>query len=147
MEERIWLIILITLSFCAIPKEVFNLLKTSKKLPPGPISIPIITNLQWLTKSFADLEPTVRNLKTKYGPIITLSISHRKSIFITTSSLAQEALIQNGADFAARPPEAATFKRFSSNKHNISASDGPLWRLLRRNLNLQILHPSKIKSF
>ncbi|XP_026431631.1 cytochrome P450 89A2-like [Papaver somniferum] len=49
--------------------------------------------------------------------------------------------------FAARPPEAATLKRFSSNKHNISASDGPLWRLLRRNLSLQILHPSKIKSF
>ncbi|KAI3932998.1 hypothetical protein MKW98_029231 [Papaver atlanticum] len=147
MEESIWLIIVITLSFCAILKGVFNLLKTPTKLPPGPISIPIITNFQWLKKSFADFEPTVRNLKTKYGPIITLSIDHRKSVFITTSSLAHKALIQNGAVFATRPPEAATSKRFSSNKHNISASDGPLWRLLRRNLSLQILHPSKIKSF
>ncbi|KAI3882618.1 hypothetical protein MKX03_007562 [Papaver bracteatum] len=145
MEECIWLIIVITLSFCAILKGVFNLLTT--KLPPGPISIPIITNFQWLRKSFADLEPTVRNLKTKYGPIITLSIGHRKSVFITTSGLAHEALIHNGAVFAARPPEAATLKRFSSNKHNISASDGSLWRQLRRNLSLQILHPSKIKSF
>lgn len=138
MEECIWLIIVITLWFCAILKCVINLLKTPTKLPPGPFSIPIITNFQWLRKSFADLEPTVRNLKTKYGPILTLSIGHRKSIFITTSSLAHEALIGNGAVFAALPPEAATLKRFSSNKHNIGASDGPLWRLLRRNLSLQI---------
>ncbi|KAI3960245.1 hypothetical protein MKW98_016969 [Papaver atlanticum] len=146
--ESIWFIIIITLSFCATIKALINLLQTPKKLPPGPVSIPIITSFQWLRKSFADLEPTLRNLKTKYGPIVTLSIGHRKSIFITTSSLAHQALIQNGAIFADRPPAPATSKIVSSNQHNISgASYGPLWRLLRRNLTMQILHPSKIKSF
>ncbi|XP_026388162.1 cytochrome P450 89A2-like [Papaver somniferum] len=146
--ESIWFIIVITLSFCATVKALINLLQTPKKLPPGPVSIPIITSFQWLRKSFADLEPTLRNLKTKYGPIVTLSIGHRKSIFITTSSLAHQALIQNGAIFADRPPAPATSKIISSNQHNISgASYGPLWRLLRRNLTMQILHPSKIKSF
>ncbi|KAI3840870.1 hypothetical protein MKX03_009998 [Papaver bracteatum] len=147
--ESIWLIIIITLTFCATLKALFNLLQApNKKYPPGPVSIPILTSFQWLRKSFADLEPTLRNLKTKYGPIITLSIGHRKSIFITTSSLAHQALIQNGAVFADRPPAPAVSKILSSNQHNINgASYGPLWRLLRKNLTLQILHPSKIKSF
>ncbi|RZC57269.1 hypothetical protein C5167_004575 [Papaver somniferum] len=149
MEHSIWYIILITLSSCATLKALFNHLQTPyKKLPPGPVLIPIITSFQWLRKSFADLEPTLINLKRKYGPIITLSIGHRKFILITSSILVHQALIQNGAIFADRPPPSETLKINSSNQHNISgASYGPLWRLLRRNLTLYILHPSKIKSF
>ncbi|KAI3891759.1 hypothetical protein MKX03_020897 [Papaver bracteatum] len=145
--ESIWFIIITTLSICA---ALYNLLKAPKRLPlpPGPVSIPIITSFQWLRKSFEDLEPILNNLKTIYGPIITLSIGHHKSIFITNSSLAHQAFIQNGAVFADRPPPLETSKIFSSNQHNItSASYGTLWRLLRKNLTLQILHSSKIKSF
>ncbi|KAI3901440.1 hypothetical protein MKW92_037431 [Papaver armeniacum] len=146
MESLWFIIIVITLSLCA---GLFNLLhKTPKRLPPGPVSIPFITSFQWLRKPREALEPTLRSLKEKYGPIITLSIGHQKSIFITNSSLAHEALIQHGAIFGDRPPVSATTKIASSNQHTISdASYGPLWRLLRKNLTLQILHPSKIKSF
>ncbi|KAI3862458.1 hypothetical protein MKW92_020059 [Papaver armeniacum] len=144
-----WLLIIITtvLSLCAI--TVINLLlrQTPKRSPPGPVSIPIITTLQWLRKPIADVEPTLRNLKAKYGPIITLSIGYQKLIFITNSSLAHQALIQNGAIFADRPPAPVTSKIVSSNQHVISEASGPLWRLLRKNLTVQILHPSKIKSF
>ncbi|KAI3974684.1 hypothetical protein MKX01_004413 [Papaver californicum] len=118
--EFIWFIIIITLSI----KALYNLLLQAPKrlLPP---------------KS-----------QKKYGPIITLSIGHSKSIFIRNSSLAHQAFIQNGAVFADRPTATETSKIFSSNQHNItSASYGPLWRLLRRNLTFQILHSSKIKSF
>ncbi|KAI3872492.1 hypothetical protein MKW98_015838 [Papaver atlanticum] len=148
--ESIWFIIIITLSFCATLKALFNLFHRtpSKKNPPGPVSIPILTSFKWLRKSSADLEPTLRNLKRKYGPILTLSIGHSKSIFITSSGLAHQALIQKGAIFADRPPAPAISKILSSDQHNINGdSYGPLWRLLRRNLTLQILHPSKIKSF
>ncbi|OVA18405.1 Cytochrome P450 [Macleaya cordata] len=146
--ESIWFIVLITVSICLTLKSLFNLLKHNPKLPPGPLSIPILSNLQWLRKSFADLEPILRNLRSKYGPIITLQVGHRKAIFITTPDLAHQALIQNGAAFADRPPAPETAKLVNSNQHNISsASYGSLWRLLRRNLTYQILHPSKIKSF
>ncbi|RZC82085.1 hypothetical protein C5167_044660 [Papaver somniferum] len=146
MESLWFIIIVITLSLCA---TLFNLLhKTPKRLPPGPVSIPFITSFQWLRKPREALEPTLRSLKEKYGPIITLSIGHQKSIFITNSSLAHQALIQHGAIFGDRPPASATTKIASSNQHTISdACYGPLWRLFRKNLTLQILHPSKIKSF
>ncbi|XP_026431205.1 cytochrome P450 89A2-like [Papaver somniferum] len=145
-----WLLMIIitVLSLCAI--TLINLLllrQTRKRLPPGPVSIPIITTLQWLRKPSADVEPTLRNLKAKYGPIITLSFGYQKIIFISNSSLTHQALIQNGAIFADRPPAPLTSKIVSSDQHVISEASGPLWRLLRKNLTVQILHPSKFKSF
>ncbi|CAK7357282.1 unnamed protein product [Dovyalis caffra] len=143
-----WFIILISLFFCMLLRSFFTLLKTSHSLPPGPRAIPIISSLLWLLKSFSELEPILRNLHAKYGPIVTLHIGPRPAIFITTHSLAHLALVQNGAVFSDRPPALATSKFLSSNQNIItSASYGPTWRLLRRNLTSEILHPSRIKSY
>lgn len=54
----------------------------------------------------------------------------------------------NGAVFADRPPAAPISKIVSSNQHNISSgSYGATWRLLRRNLTSEILHPSRVRSY
>ncbi|XP_002520014.2 cytochrome P450 89A2 [Ricinus communis] len=147
-----WFIILLSLSLCLFLNSLFSLLKPTQKathkLPPGPFSIPIISSLKWLVKSFSELEPILRSLRAKYGPVITLRIGPRPAIFITTHSLAHEALVQNGAVFADRPPPLAISKIISSNQHNISSAPyGPTWRLLRRNLTSEILHPSRVKSY
>ncbi|OVA05257.1 Cytochrome P450 [Macleaya cordata] len=147
----LWFIYLITLiCICATLKYLLssNNNKKTSKLPPGPLNIPILSSLQWLRRSISDFEPILKNLHSKYGPIITLQIGHSKTIFIASSNLAHQALIQNGASFAARPPAPETSKFISSNQHNIvSSSYGSLWRLLRRNISYQILHPSKFKSY
>ena len=47
-----------------------------------------------------------------------------------------------------RPPVIGMEKINSSNQHTInSASYGPTWRLLRRNLTAKILHPTNIRSY
>ncbi|KAK2447063.1 hypothetical protein P8452_11450 [Trifolium repens] len=147
-----WFIALI--SFCIIffIRATFSYLTTTTKttvtLPPGPPYIPIITTLLWLRKSFSQLEPFLKNLHTKYGPIITLRIGSRPSIFISDRTIAHHALIQNSSVFSDRPEALTTAKINTSNQHNISsASYGPTWRTLRRNLASEMLHPSKIKSF
>ncbi|ESR50632.1 hypothetical protein CICLE_v10033851mg [Citrus x clementina] len=147
-----WFIILISLCISALIKAVINLLYPSKnfnyKLPPGPLNFPIITNFLLTRKSSADLESTIRALHDKFGPIITLHIGSRPAIFISDRSLAHQALIQNGAVFSDRPPAGAVAKVTSSKQHSInSASYGPTWRLLRRNLTSEILHPSRVKSY
>ncbi|CAK7344117.1 unnamed protein product [Dovyalis caffra] len=140
-----WFIIFISLSFCVLLRYFFTRTKPSHNLPPSPRVIPIISSVLWLLKSFSDLEPILRNLCAKYGPIITLYIGPRLTIFINSHSLAHQALVQNGAVFADRPPPPPTSKFF---QHNIvSSSYGPYWRLLRRNLTSEILHPSRIKSY
>lgn len=148
-----WFIILISLCISALIKALLSLFnsdqsKTQPTLPPGPTTIPVIGNFLWLRKSFAEIEPALRSLVAKYGPVVTLRIGHRPAIFVATHSLAHQALIENGAVFADRPSGLPTTKIMSSNQHNISsASYGATWRLLRRNLTSEILHPSRVKMY
>ncbi|KAI4295247.1 hypothetical protein L6164_035313 [Bauhinia variegata] len=120
----------------------------STRLPPGPLHIPIISTLFWLRKTFSELEPILRNLRAKYGPILTIRIGSSQAIFVADRTLAHQALVQNGAVFSDRPKARGADKFINSNQHNISsAAYGPLWRVLRRNLTSEILHPSRLESF
>ncbi|GMY06945.1 cytochrome P450 89A2-like [Fagus crenata] len=149
METETWLIILISLCVSAILRFLLNSNSNSnKKLPPGPFTIPILGNLLWLLKPFSELEPILRNLQAKYGPIVTLRIGSSPAIFISNRSIAHQALVQNGAIFADRPPPLPTIVITSCNQHHISSAYyGPTWRLFRRNLTSEILHPSRVKSY
>ncbi|KAL6977924.1 hypothetical protein U1Q18_026710 [Sarracenia purpurea var. burkii] len=121
-----------------------------KRLPPSPPTIPFVGNLLWLLKSskdFSNLEPILRRLCAKYGPIVTLHIGSRPAIFITTHAAAHRALVQNATVFANRPPAIEATRIIFSNQHTVSsAAYGPLWRLLRQNL-ASFLHPSRLKLF
>lgn len=132
-------------------KALFNLLFPSQShhpLPPSPPKFPLIGNLLLLRKSSFQLEPTLRDLHAKYGPIVTLFIGSQPSIFISDRFLAHQALVQNGALFSGRPKALPTIKILTTNQFTInSAFYGPTWRLLRRNLTSEMLHPNRIKSF
>ncbi|KAI4324047.1 hypothetical protein L6164_023614 [Bauhinia variegata] len=144
---ELWFIVLVSLCVSVLLKLLLSLV-WHNRLPPGPLFIPIISTLYWIGKSFADIEPILRNLHAKHGPIVSIRVLSRPSIFIADRTLAHQALVQNGAVFSDRPKPRPTNKLISSNQHNISsAAYGPLWRLLRRNLTSEILHPSRVKSF
>ncbi|KAJ9179798.1 hypothetical protein P3X46_008119 [Hevea brasiliensis] len=145
---EIWFLIIVSVSISYLLKSIFNLLFPTRNLPPGPLAFPIIGNFLLLRRSSFDLEPILRSLRAKFGPIITLYMGSRPAIFIADRSLAHQALVQNGALFADRPQPFPIIKVISSNQHNISSAFyGPTWRLLRRNLNKEILHPSRVKSY
>ncbi|XVE62351.1 hypothetical protein DITRI_Ditri06bG0111200 [Diplodiscus trichospermus] len=147
-----WFVILVTISISLLLKAFLHPFSSSKKLPhtlpPGPYTFPIIGNILWLCKSFFEIEQILRNLHLKLGPMVTLYIGPRPSIFVFDRSLAHQALVQNGSLYSNRPTALPTNKIFSSNQHNISSARyGPTWRCLRRNLTSEILHPSRIKSY
>ncbi|XWS42828.1 hypothetical protein CRYUN_Cryun16bG0047900 [Craigia yunnanensis] len=104
-------------------------------LPPGPSTFLIIGNILWLCKSFLQIELILRNLHLKLGPMVTLHIGPRPSIFVFDCSLTHQALVQYDSLFSNRPKALPTRKIMNRNQHNISsACYGPTWRLLRRNL-------------
>ncbi|XP_031270447.1 cytochrome P450 89A2-like [Pistacia vera] len=144
---EIWFIVFISLSIVTL----FNLLfskKSKPTLPPSPFSFPIIGNFTLLRKSPSQMESFVRSLNSKLGPVITLQFfGTSPAIIISDRSLAHQSLIQNGAVFSDRP-SSTTITRVTSNQRTItSASYGPTWRLLRRNLMPEILHPTRVKSY
>ncbi|OMP05361.1 Cytochrome P450 [Corchorus olitorius] len=146
-----WFLILLTISISLLLKAFLNLFSSSKKptLPPGPPIFPIIGNTLWLRRSIIQkFEQILRDLHSKLGPIITIHIGRRPYIFISDGSLAHQVLVQSGSISSDRPKARAANKIINSNQHNISsAAYGPTWRLLRRNLTSEILHPSRIKSY
>ncbi|KAL3725388.1 hypothetical protein ACJRO7_030413 [Eucalyptus globulus] len=148
---EVWFLILVTLSVAALLRATLNLLSSApnkKSLPSGPLTFPVVGNFLWLLKSLSELEPVLRSLHARYGPMVTLHVGSRPTVFVASPALAHEALIHRGAIFADRPPPSTTIRLLSSNQHNINTSSyGPTWRLLRRNLTVEILHPSRLRSY
>ncbi|KAL5717497.1 hypothetical protein ACHQM5_010486 [Ranunculus cassubicifolius] len=166
--EFSWFIIIVSISICFLLTALINLFyhspsKPKPNLPPGPSNIPFLTTIQWMHKSFSDVEQTLHHLHSKYGPIISIRVGRRNSIIITSHELAYKALITHGSTFADRPPitevvtHGSTFTDrpttkevndyLTANQHNVvSAGYGTLWRLLRRNLSSTI-HQSRQRSY
>ncbi|XP_072978626.1 cytochrome P450 89A2-like [Typha angustifolia] len=145
---EILLLLFLSISAFIALKLIFPKSHSNKKLPPGPPSIPFLLNFIWQRKSIFDVEPLLRELHAKHGPIISVNIGFRLCIFIADSRVAHRALIQNGAAFADRPPAVDPNILFTCNQHDISTAPyGNFWRLLRRNLSSEILHPSRVKLF
>ncbi|KAJ0964276.1 hypothetical protein J5N97_029398 [Dioscorea zingiberensis] len=151
MDAMLFIILATIIFIIALKLLISNsstMSKRSMKLPPGPRTLPFIGKFLLLRKSLFEIEPLLRELCDKYGPILSLRLTSTPSIFISDRTLAHEALVLNGAAFADRPTVLGLSRIFNSNQHSISSAPyGPLWRLLRRNLITEILHPSRVKSF
>lgn len=144
---EIWLIILASL-FLSLLLHLFlrRSNSSSPPLPPDPNFLPFLGTLQWLRQGLGGLSSYLRSVHQRLGPIVTLRITSSPAIFVADRSLTHQDLVLNGAVFADRPPPATISKIVD--KYNISSrSYGPLWRLLRRNLTTEILHPSRVKSY
>jgi len=119
----------------------------SRRLPPGPPAVPLLGNLLWLRHSAADVEPLLLRLFRRYGPAVTLRIGSRLSIFVADRRLAHAALVGAGAALADRPRAAASSLLGVTDNIVTRANYGALWRLLRRNLVAETLHPSRVRLF
>ncbi|KAK4259576.1 hypothetical protein QN277_005893 [Acacia crassicarpa] len=145
-----WFYVVASISLYPIILVLSLIFTRNKKLPPSPPAVPILGNIFWLFKSsknFADLEPMLRYLRSKYGNIVTIYMGSTPAIFITAHETAHRALVRNSTVFAGRPRALPTTRVFFPNQHGVSTSQyGPTWRLLRQNL-MQIIHPSRLHSY
>jgi hypothetical protein len=116
--------------------------KSGARLPPGPPGLPILGNLLLLRRTSSDFEALLRRLVARYGPVVSLRVGSTLSIFISDRGLAHAALVGSGAALADRPAVTRSF--LGENGNTISRSSyGPVWRLLRRNLVAETLHPRR----
>ena len=92
------------------------------------------------------MEALLRRLVARYGPVVSLRAGSSLSIFIADRRIAHAALVQSGAALADRPAVTRALLGESDNTI-LRSSYGPVWRLLRRNLVAETLHPSRVKLF
>jgi cytochrome P450 family 89 subfamily A len=117
----------------------------SRRLPPGPPSVPLFGNLLWLRNPASDVEPLLLRMFKRYSPIVTLRIVSGLNIFIADRELAHAALIgRDGTKLSDRLRAAA---RALLGSIITRADYGTTWRLLRRNLVAETLHPSRVRLF
>uniref|UniRef100_A0A7N0UFT9 Cytochrome P450 n=1 Tax=Kalanchoe fedtschenkoi TaxID=63787 RepID=A0A7N0UFT9_KALFE len=136
MEE--WFVVTVTVCICFLLRSFLTLFSSKSggggglSLPPGPPSFPIITAFSWMRKSFSQIE----------------LLPNRTHLALPPPQLAHKALVHNGAIFSNRPASSQAANFINTNQKNISSAFyGPTWRLFRRNLTFEILHPSRVKSY
>ncbi|KAJ0968188.1 hypothetical protein J5N97_025105 [Dioscorea zingiberensis] len=140
MDLFFLLFILVTISIALLLKQR----GTRRRLPPSPPTIPILGNLLWLTKPFSQMEPMLHRLRAKYGPVFTLYVGSRPVVFIMDGKHVHRSLIANSEAFAHRPLPLTTSVLINSNLRSINNTPyGSLWRILRRNIASEVIHPSK----
>ncbi|XP_010494388.1 PREDICTED: cytochrome P450 89A2 [Camelina sativa] len=145
---EIWLLILASLFVSLFLHLLLRSRSSSSSLPlpPDPNLLPFLGTLQWLREGLGGLESYLRSVHHRLGPIVTLRITSHPAIFVADRTLAHEALVLNGSVYADRPQSDTISKII--NKHNISSgSYGATWRLLRRNITSEILHPSRVRCY
>jgi cytochrome P450 len=118
-------------------------------LPPSPPAVPIVGPLLWLVRARNRLEPAIRELHRRHGPVLALRfLSPRPAIFVSGRGATHRALVARGPAFASRPPAIAPFRVLNSGQNTVSSAPyGPLWRSLRRNLTSGILCQSRVPLF
>uniref|UniRef100_A0A0E0EZV4 EF-hand domain-containing protein n=1 Tax=Oryza meridionalis TaxID=40149 RepID=A0A0E0EZV4_9ORYZ len=148
-----WLLLLVAF---LLPFFIFILLarrgggkrKHGVRVPPGPLAVPVLGSLVWLRhSSSANLEPLLQRLVARHGPVVSLRVGSRLSIFVADRRVAHAALVERGAALADRPPDV-THSLLGESRNTITRSGyGPVWRLLRRNLVVETMHPSRVRRF
>ncbi|KAL6848409.1 hypothetical protein ACP4OV_021703 [Aristida adscensionis] len=140
----------VTLSLLLLLRKVQGRSKnqgTGRRLPPGPPPLVFLAKFLALRRSIFDLGPLLRDLHARHGPVVSLRLA-RTLVFVADRRLAHRALVQGGAAFADRPPLADPGHLFTGGARDISSSPyGAYWRLLRRNLAAEVLHPSRVALF
>ncbi|OMO75808.1 Cytochrome P450 [Corchorus olitorius] len=130
--------------FLVLVQALYSSKGRSKKLPPGPPTIPIFGNLFQLGdtphRSFAKLANT-------HGDIMTLKLGHTTSIVISSAAMSKEILQKHDAVFSNR----TIFDALRAHQHH-QAGVGwmpvstPTWRYLRKICNLQIFASQKLDA-
>uniref|UniRef100_A0ACD5U6U9 Uncharacterized protein n=1 Tax=Avena sativa TaxID=4498 RepID=A0ACD5U6U9_AVESA len=120
--------------------------KKKLPLPPGPPLLLFIAKFLVPGRNVGHIGHILRGLHARYGPIISISMVKITFVFVADHGLAHSVLIKGGGNFDDRPPPSVIMELFFPQTIGTS-SYGAYWRLVRRNMHSQALHPTRIRQF
>nr|AHI15952.1 flavonoid 3',5'-hydroxylase [Pohlia nutans] len=112
-----------------------------KKLPPGPVGLPIMGSLHLLGPR---PHQRLAQMAEKYGPVMSLYMGQKLCVVATSADTAMEFLKAQDAVFCSRPPLRAAQVIFPT---DITFSDiTPASRQMRKMLHLQLTSGKRIEE-
>ncbi|GAB4859181.1 hypothetical protein Ancab_040398 [Ancistrocladus abbreviatus] len=123
----LFFIVLVVLSTTFILLEILKRNKTHYHLlPPGPPKLPLLGNIHQLASS--SVHRRLRDLATRYGPIMHLQLGEVSTIIISSPDAAKEVLKTHDIIFASRPRFIAITILTYGCKDIVMAPYGNHWR-------------------
>lgn len=124
--------------------QLLQILTKKKKLPPGPIGLPILGHFHLLgTNPHINLSSLAR----KHGPIMSLHLGFVQTIVISSPRAAELVLKSHDDVFANRPALQASKHVGYEQKGIIFGHYGPYWRNMRKLCTVKLLSQLKTNQF
>ncbi|PIN13797.1 Cytochrome P450 CYP2 subfamily [Handroanthus impetiginosus] len=139
----IWTTAISAIIFLYLLQQFLNL-KKNKKLPPGPIGLPILGHFHFLGKN---PHHDLHHLAQKHGPIIYLRFGSVPTIIVSSPAAAELFLKTHDAIFANRPHHEASSYLGYEQRNIVFGKYGQYWRNMRKLCTLELLSNLKISQF
>ncbi|PIN13798.1 Cytochrome P450 CYP2 subfamily [Handroanthus impetiginosus] len=139
----IWTAAISAITFLYLLLQFLNL-KNKKKLPPGPIGLPILGHFHLLGKN---PHQDLHRIAQKHGPIIYLQFGSVPTIIVSSPAAAELFLKTHDTVFADRPHHEASIYLGYEQRNLIFGKYGQYWRNMRKLCTMELLSNLKISQF
>uniref|UniRef100_A0A0D3FSN9 Cytochrome P450 99A2 n=1 Tax=Oryza barthii TaxID=65489 RepID=A0A0D3FSN9_9ORYZ len=117
---------------------------SKKRRPPGPWNLPLVGGLLHLLRSHPQV--ALRELASKYGPVMFLRMGQIDTVVVSSPAAAQEVLRDKDVMFASRPSLLVSEIFCYDNLDVGFAPYGAYWRMLRKLCTVELLSTKVVRQ-
>ena len=118
---------------------------SKKRRPPGPWNLPLLGSLLYFFKSHPPV--VLRDLASKYGPVMFLRIGQIDTVVISSPAAAEEVLREKDINFASRPSLVLSEFFCYGGLDVVFSPYGAYWRTLRKLCTMELLSAKMVRQF
>ncbi|CAN0890827.1 Premnaspirodiene oxygenase [Linum grandiflorum] len=148
-RHRLKLLISSKMSKTSDDQEINKLQYRHRRLPPGPMKLPLIGNLHNLLMSSKSSLPhhALRDLADEYGDLLHLQLGEVSAVVVSSAEMAREVMKTHDHVFADRPRNLAVDIGTWGSQDIAFCPLGDYWRQMKRISITDLLGAKKVQSF